>query len=271
MSGVRPVFVLGSPRSGTTLLGSYVASHPDCADLGEFFGFYSTLSSIPRMMERIDSPVKYEYLSALVQCTLRFANDVAESSGKRFWCDQTPFNLLAIRDILSLVPGALFILTLRHYSGAVQSLQRSFNDGYRWAGATIEESAAVWARFYAHARALDDSSTIVVSFDRLCANPRFEIGRLRDALCERLSVHAEFNEDVLARSHATFAARQTAARVSADGFEFTPVQSVDHVAWTDECDARCMPHVLDVDRYLRTRFAEYADPRHMSCYKAGAR
>ena len=45
----------------------------------------------------------------------------------------------------SKLPGALFVLTLRHYSGVVQSLRRSFESGYGWAGPGWDDSARVMA------------------------------------------------------------------------------------------------------------------------------
>lgn len=36
----RPIFVLGSHRSGTTLLGAYLTSSPEVCDMGEYIGYF---------------------------------------------------------------------------------------------------------------------------------------------------------------------------------------------------------------------------------------
>jgi len=36
----RKVFVIGSPRSGTTVVGNLLGTHPEIAYFGEFFGFF---------------------------------------------------------------------------------------------------------------------------------------------------------------------------------------------------------------------------------------
>src|SRR5712692_4123414 len=38
--GVRPLLVVGSPRSGATLIGALLGSGPRVVNIGEYFGYY---------------------------------------------------------------------------------------------------------------------------------------------------------------------------------------------------------------------------------------
>ncbi len=78
----------------------------------------------------------------------RFAEEVARSQGCEWYCDTTPWNLLVADRLAAQLPDALFVLMLRHYSGTVQSLRRSFESGFVWAGETLADSARIWAHFY---------------------------------------------------------------------------------------------------------------------------
>ncbi|MGB6061185.1 MAG: sulfotransferase, partial [Candidatus Aquilonibacter sp.] len=133
------LFILGPPRSGTTVVGNFVASHAQCYNLGEYYGFYLALRQAPQLMHRMPSTVLSEYLSHLFVGTLNFADACRDSAGAAMWCDQTPFNLQIARELVERLPDAVFLLMLRHYRGVIQSLRRSYATGYRWAGSRIQD------------------------------------------------------------------------------------------------------------------------------------
>jgi Sulfotransferase family len=255
------LFVLGSPRSGTTLVGNFAASHPRCSDLGEYYGFFLALRQAPQLMQRVPTPKKDDYLEWLFASTCEFA-DRTLSGGRVFWVDHTPLNLLVGSALAERLPGALFVLMLRHYRGVVQSLRRSYAEGYRWAGSQIGDSAALWAEYYAHAAALPPDRTLVLSYDRLCADPEPAIRRAGDFIAARCGVEpAGFDPRVLATSFATTSQRSTIARQDGDRVVFSPIASYDRARWTDGMEAVCRPAVGRVDEELRARYPdEYVEP-----------
>jgi len=254
---VRPIFVLGCPRSGTTVVSSYVGTTPGVCDLGEYGGFYLALHHAPRELGRAPSPVRASYQASLEAHALGFPAAEAATAGCVWYVDGTPWNLLVVNELLRLVPHALLVLCLRDFRGVIQSLRRSYDEGYKYAGATPEESASLWVRFYERALALPVGQTVVVSFDRLCEKPSEEIARLEGAL-SRHGLPQGRSMEVFARSHAVpeGSVRPTVFSVDrvAGTAEFRPRELYDRVAWLDEIERSVAGIVGEVDARLRTRF-----------------
>ncbi len=61
--GTRALFVLGSPRSGTTLIGSYLASGARVLDLGEYGGFHLAHTVAPATLGAMPGSHRAEYLA----------------------------------------------------------------------------------------------------------------------------------------------------------------------------------------------------------------
>jgi hypothetical protein len=195
-------------------------------------------------------------LERLCQSTLAFAEDVTHRTGKSIWCDQTPWNLIIAARIANIYPSAVFVLMLRHYSGTILSLRRSYESGYRWAGATPEESAKLWARFYENVPKLPAERLIPVSYDLLCAKPEFVLGQLREALREHLQIDTgSLSLDVFLKSQASTTTRNTLAIADPNGaVQLRSISSVDRRQWTEEIEKICSPHVAVIDQALRLRF-----------------
>lgn len=252
MTSLKPVFILGAPRTGTTMLGRYVASHKEAVDLGEFFGFFLTLRHLREVTRRVPSSYRDAYLEHLVGSTTAFADSAAEAAGVSIWCDQTPWNLLIIDELVARFPTALFVLSVRHYSGTILSLQRSFKAGYNWAGRTMEDSAKLWSRFYGRVVDLPKDRTIAISYDGLCADPIPTLARLREQLAEHLSVDPlGFDDCSLAESHATEKARPTLAYVYDGRAHLRPINSLEPGAWTTQIERVTRPIVATTDQWLR--------------------
>jgi Sulfotransferase family len=199
---IIPVFVLGSPRSGTTLMGNYVSSAPSLFRMGEFSGFYLTHRVLPGDYAGVPSRVKHDYLHLLQWTTMTFARTVTAAAGCRYFCDSTPWNLMAASELARL-PEARFVLMVRRHEGVVDSLRRSRGRGYGWAGDSETERVDLWRRFYEQARHLPPDRTLALSYDRLCSAPRRTLGTLHAGL-RRLGIDAlGFDERELCRSHAT--------------------------------------------------------------------
>jgi Sulfotransferase family len=229
--------------------------------LGEFYGFFLALRQAPQLMQRVPAAKKDEYLEWLFESTSAFA-DRTLSAERTFWVDHTPLNLLVAAELAERLPDAVFVLMLRHYRGVVQSLRRSFADGYRWAGSQIGDSAALWAEYYAKTAVLPAERTLALSYDGLCADPETAIRRVRQFVANRCSVDAAgFDPRVLATSFATTSQRRTIAASHGEDIVFSPISSYDRARWTDGMEAVCRPAVAAVDTELRARYPDqYVEP-----------
>ena len=113
-----PVFLVGFPRSGTTLLDRILRTSPDVQPLEEVF----ILEKLRRELQRR----KFSYpegLADLDEATVqrlrkRYYAEVREVTGKnwdgRLLVDKLPLNLVEVGFIQRIFPSAKFILALRH-------------------------------------------------------------------------------------------------------------------------------------------------------------
>src|SRR5437016_3417331 len=115
MKVAKPIFIVGSPRSGTTLIGNYVGSCPSVCSLGEYGGFYFSYGIAVREFRQMPTPYKDQYINELQEHALLFANKIALDHNSQFYSDSTPWNMLIAKELADALPNAIFILTLRHY------------------------------------------------------------------------------------------------------------------------------------------------------------
>ncbi|MGY1841177.1 MULTISPECIES: sulfotransferase family protein [unclassified Modestobacter] len=165
MPTVRPeplprLFVVGCPRSGTTLLQSFLAAHPAVQAFPETHFFY-------RLPADLDAPVGPELARdlpeiagflgrpglrwpepgstgrATAQAFLTTAEEVTRAGGRRTWVEKTPANLYAIDRIERLVPGARFLHIVRDGADVAASLC-SVSSG--WGSSyTPDQAVDLWA------------------------------------------------------------------------------------------------------------------------------
>ncbi|MGY5885777.1 sulfotransferase family protein [Modestobacter lacusdianchii] len=139
---VQRLFVVGCPRSGTTLLQSFLAAHPGVHSSPETHFFYRLQAGGARAGQGLISPELAADLPQVagflgrpeltwpapptVPATARTfvatADAVARAEGATGWVEKTPANLYAIDLIEQLVPGARFLHILRDGADVVTSL-----------------------------------------------------------------------------------------------------------------------------------------------------
>ncbi|GAA0633129.1 hypothetical protein TH4_19830 [Thalassospira tepidiphila MCCC 1A03514] len=112
--GPRPIFIVGMPRSGTTLTERILGAHPDVHAAGEIGDFAKAVidvvgrGQISDQLARIDAKaakkIRKQYLAALK----------AYAPEKRFVTNKTPANFLRVEMIRRVFPDAPIIHTHRH-------------------------------------------------------------------------------------------------------------------------------------------------------------
>lgn len=254
----RALIVLGAPRSGTTLVGNYLGSGPGVLNLGEYGGFHLAHNIARSTIGAIPGPFREAYLAGLAVHARGFAERLASEHRCGWYCDTTPWNILAAKALSEQIPDALFVLMLRHYSGAVQSLRRSFAGGFAWAGATWADSAELWARCYSVAGVLPRERTVVVGFEALTAEPGSTLSVLRTRLEEAGFDCSALDPMQLAISHAPPlgpGSRPTIGTLRNGEIELHPIRSFDPDRWSGDIHRMVWPVVCDVHRELQRQFA----------------
>lgn len=141
------LFLVGCPRSGTTLLQSLLAAHSQIASFPEshFFRYLLGNRSNWRAKLRIPSPLARqrfdEFLAEVghpelkkylpntavftiqyIQGFIRVLDELTQQQGKNLWLEKTPGNLYYISYIEKRVEGAKFIHLVRNGADVVTSL-----------------------------------------------------------------------------------------------------------------------------------------------------
>lgn len=117
-----PVFIVGMPRSGSTLTDQIVASHPDAVSIGESRNMAQALPDIPSKEFSGFSgipPLSQDMIDRMTPETLAnmarkyFALSAAETDGKKYLIDKMLFNFLWVGYILLAFPNAKVLHTRR--------------------------------------------------------------------------------------------------------------------------------------------------------------
>jgi hypothetical protein len=276
---VRPIFVVGSPRSGTTMIGNYIGSARSVLNAGEYRALYLTIGTLPfQMVGQLTGlvppdwePHRVEYIKEAQQHACEFIVRIAETEGCTAFCDSSPRNILIADRLAEIFPDALFVLTVRHYTGAIQSLLRlntirvlpGFEPSMDWVDPTAVAAAMIWSRHYRAALQLPAERTVVFGYDRFCADPEPVLIRFKGALAGAGFPVEELDDSVFAVSHAhqPDAKRPTVGQVSSTGPRLASISSYDASAWLQTTESEVQPVVTLTNELLGVWFPDdYASP-----------
>jgi len=130
-----PIFILGQPRSGSTLLERLLAQHADVEASGELFDFTHQLhwcaDLSPQGFVAIEAAdrVSSQDLSSLGQ---RYLEHIKwRANGKKYVIDKLPLNYLLTAFIAKAIPQAIIIHSIRDpMDGCYSQLKECFDHGY---------------------------------------------------------------------------------------------------------------------------------------------
>jgi hypothetical protein len=142
----RMFFVVGAPRSGTTLLMRMLNVHPDIHTRPEphlltplaHLGYYAYVDKAPYDPFQAHQSVRQfvddlpggesTYLRALRAYSDTMYGDMLAPAGKRFFLDKTPAYGLILPFLRKLYPDAVFVILTRHPFAIFSSFAKSFFD-----------------------------------------------------------------------------------------------------------------------------------------------
>lgn len=196
-----PIFIVGGPRSGTTLLRNMLNRHPAIAICRETeffhwvykrrwrFGSLGDLGNRRRVVKqylatqrmqrmRLDFEALGETLlqeatsyEAMFLSLLRF---FARAHGKRRCGEKTPHNALIAEMLLQWYPGAVVIHLLRDPRDAVASMLRM-----PWAAKNVVSNTRAWLRFNQGAwHSRHSPNYLPVRYEELVTEPEAQLRRI---------------------------------------------------------------------------------------------
>jgi hypothetical protein len=206
----RLLFIIGAPRSGTTLLNRMLNMHEDFYARAEthlltplaHLGLYANVDKAPYDPFQSAISIKgfvadlpggeQDYIDALRAYTDVLYSRMLEPTGKRYFVDKTPANALILPVIAKLFPRAKYVVLTRHPFAVFSSYAKSFFDN-DWEAAVafnpiLERYIPAIARFIRE----KPVELLHVRYEDLVSKPESELA----AICDyaQVSYHPDMIE-----------------------------------------------------------------------------
>lgn len=206
----EPVFIIGMPRSGTSLVEQIIASHPLAYGGGELLDAWNTARELcepDRYIEdraaKVDQlkPAALDRAARRVLRPMQKAATRQKGKGIKRITDKLPNNYEFVGIIHKMLPEARFIHCVRNpLDTCVSCFMLDFvgdrNHGYSYDLAHLAHQYRIYQRYMAHWRSIDTIPMLEVRYEDLVESP--EEG------ARRIIEHIELGwDDACARPHET--------------------------------------------------------------------
>jgi tetratricopeptide (TPR) repeat protein len=181
-----PIFILGMPRSGTSLVEQILASHPDVFGAGEIF----ELMVLTETISIADSPGHYPQVMAdldsraLKKLGTEYVSRIRNhSQNARYITNKTPENFLRIGFIKAILPNARIIhLTRDPMDNCLSIFKNLLAPAYNYSYdlAELGHYYKLYLALMEHWRGTLSGFVYDQSYEQLVADPETQISKLLD-------------------------------------------------------------------------------------------
>jgi tetratricopeptide (TPR) repeat protein len=217
----RPIFIVGMPRSGSTLLARILASHPEVCDGGELAALPTILKTLPYLADQagyyplVMAQAKPPQMRALAKRYRNLTLPLLREGTSRL-IDKQLQNFMHVGVIHLLFPNATIVHVQRDAQAVIWSIFRQrFAEGVEFATSleTIQHYHRIYSEMIAHWEQLLPGRMVHVDYAALVADPEPAIRTLL-AQCELpWSESCLTPERTESRATATASAYQVASRI----------------------------------------------------------
>ncbi len=183
-----PIFIVGMPRTGTSLLESALATHENVVACGELKLMRNQIQFV--LNKRMDIPFDRNILKNLpdidyLKLGQRYLEKAAFRTGaKPFFIDKNPGNFNYVGLIIKAMPNAKIINMVRHPMDACFSnLKEKFGNYYYTYSYTQEECAnhyKNYQRLMSHWHQIAPGKTLDVAYENLVSQPGIELKKVQE-------------------------------------------------------------------------------------------
>ncbi|QDP01006.1 tetratricopeptide repeat-containing sulfotransferase family protein [Thalassotalea sp. PS06] len=187
VSGIQPVFIIGMPRSGTSLTEQILSSHSRVFGAGEL-GFINDLMKLAEQETKTRYPYCLEKLSSssLTRLGAMYKQRVEDTFGSHeIVLDKNPLNYNFVSFIRAILPDAKFIYCKRQaMDNCVSIFKLPFDDNQSYAhdlqalGHYYREHEKLMALFKGHYQ----QDILQIEYEQTVADQRVQTQRLLDFL-----------------------------------------------------------------------------------------
>lgn len=202
---MKPVFICGCGRSGTTLIGTLLGNHTDCLTIPEFqfkneiINFYEShdrSTNLSYILNKLKDHRRFKLWQLNIQSNLVLEQEeliqkpeqiinfivsiYGETIGKKkskFWIDHTPINCKYAITLLKLFPDAKMIHIVRDGRAVASSVMP-----LDWGPNTIIKAASWWVEWVGYGLAaesfLKKHQIIRIKYEDLLIEPEITLKRL---------------------------------------------------------------------------------------------
>ncbi|WP_421695382.1 tetratricopeptide repeat-containing sulfotransferase family protein [Aestuariivirga sp.] len=194
-SEYAPIFVLGLPRSGTTLAAQIISAHSRAGNAGEL----ETMTYVAAKFSGMASEEAASALATLYEKTLRYV-----VPDKELAVDKMPLNFRFIAEAAILFPKARFVHCTRHAADTfISALQTEMNAAHSYSYDPADYAAyhKQYRRLMEHWGQVLPGRVFDLSYERLVIEPEPTINALLDYLGldpEEACFHPERNKGAVA-------------------------------------------------------------------------
>lgn len=175
VKGFAPLFILGAPRSGTTLVAELLGRHPDVCNRGE-------LAWLPYLAQRLSLAGKIDTL-ALRDVADTYLQQLRQDDSDALWMiDKQPLNFLNIDLIAALFPNARIIHCRRSSRDTALSIWSQYFAGrendFAYDFADIAAVLQGCNRLMAHWKKTSPLPIHTVHYEQLASDPQNALAAL---------------------------------------------------------------------------------------------
>lgn len=181
---LQPIFILGMPRTGTTLVERILGQHPDVVSIGEFPDFPLEVAQAARQVQGGQSLVEAALQIDYPALGARYLHQAAAmAQGKPIFIDKLPFNFIYTGLIKKALPQARIIHLVRDPLDTCFAIYKTlFNQVYSFSY-QLDELADYFIEYkklMAHWHQVLPGQILDVHYEQVVAEPELQAKRILD-------------------------------------------------------------------------------------------